>query len=479
MGVLRVLGRRPVAWRLQRRAAGRAVVSFIAAWIVSIGGVDDRFAAGQERATSGHAQSELWPGAYDGPSAGGVDNATLIGKVVCGYQGWFTTPTDGSGRGWRHYSKNGRFEPGRCNIDLWPDVSELDADELQPTSFRHADGSSAQVFSSHNRKTVVRHFEWMREHGIDGAMVQRFAVETVPQLDVKHVNQVLASCREGANRSGRVYAVMYDLSGLGAGGVQRVKEDWSRLVERMRIGRDSNDKAYLRHRGKPLVAVWGVGFNDGRKYTLDECTDLIDFLQNDSQHGGCAVMLGVPTGWRTLDADAVRDEKLLRIIERVEIVSPWAVGRFRDDAGIRRHVETRLKPDMAWCAERKVDFLPVVFPGFSWHNMRPQSTFDEIPRRGGQFLWNQYLATNQSGAKMVYQAMFDELDEATAIFKCSNEPPVGESRFVTSPGLPTDHYLWLTGQGGRLIRGEIPPTAALPVRNPKQPAPTEAPAPPK
>src|SRR5437016_4659989 len=60
---------------------------------------------------------------YDGPWAIGADCSTLTGKVICGYQGWFTTPKDASGRGWRHYPASGQFKPGFCGIDLWPDVS--------------------------------------------------------------------------------------------------------------------------------------------------------------------------------------------------------------------------------------------------------------------------------------------------------------------------------------------------------------------
>ena len=95
-----------------------------------------------------------------------------------------------------------------------------------------------------------------------------------------------------------------------------------------------------------------------------------------------------------------------------------------------------------------MDFLPVVFPGFSWHNLKPQDPLDKIPRLKGQFLWSQFAGAKKAGASMIYVAMFDEVDEGTAIFKCTNNPPVGQSRFLTYEGLPSDHYLWLTGEGG-------------------------------
>ena len=66
---------------------------------------------------------------------------------------------------------------------------------------------------------------------------------------------------------------------------------------------------------------------------------------------------------------------------------------------------------------------------------------------------------------MTYPAMFEEMDEGTAISKCTNSPPVGESRFVTYEGLPSDHYLWLIGMGARLLRGKIEPTDAIPRRH--------------
>jgi hypothetical protein len=64
--------------------------------------------------------------------------------------------------------------------------------------------------------------------------------------------------------------------------------------------------------------------------------------------------------------------------------------------------------------------------------------------------------------------MFDEVDEGTAIFKCTNDPPVGESQFVTYEGLPSDFYLRLVGQAARMIRGEIPPSDDMPQIGPRK-----------
>ncbi len=54
---------------------------------------------------------------YLGRSAGGINREKLDGKILCGYQGWFTTAGDAAGRGWRHYQLHGKFEPGFCAIE--------------------------------------------------------------------------------------------------------------------------------------------------------------------------------------------------------------------------------------------------------------------------------------------------------------------------------------------------------------------------
>lgn len=402
---------------------------------------------------------------YAGQPRAGVDTTTLTGKVMCGYQGWFNTPDDGANLGWRHWGKGGKFEPGACSIDLWPDVSELGPDERYATPFRHADGSVAEVFSSQNRATVVRHFKWMEDYGIDGAFVQRFAVSTRNKPLRVACDRVLLNCRAGANQHGRAYALMYDLSGLGAGQIDLVINDFRRLVDEMRLTCDPNDKAYLHHRGKPVVAVWGVGFSDAkRRYSLDDCRRLIEFLKHDPDYGHNTVMLGVPTGWRTLSRDAVTDPELHEVIALADIVSPWSVGRFGKLPEVPRFAERVWRADKLWCDERKLDYLPVVFPGFSWHNLKGDARLNATPRLRGAFLWSQYVHARRAGATMVYQAMFDEVDEGTAIFKCTNNPPVGASPFVTYEGLPSDHYLWLVGQAARMVRGAAPVRDTMPTR---------------
>ncbi|MDQ4140821.1 MAG: xylosidase, partial [Bacteroidota bacterium] len=55
-------------------------------------------------------------------------------------------------------------------------------------------------------------------------------------------------------------------------------------------------------------------------------------------------------------------------------------------------------------------------------------------------------------------AMFDEIDEGTAIFKCANSSKVPLNSPLSFMGieddLPSDYYLWLTGQAARWFHGD-------------------------
>jgi hypothetical protein len=407
------------------------------------------------------------------PNVPRVDASTLTGKVMCGYQGWFRTPGDGEKQNWKHYRNQttGKFKPGEAGIEYWPDLSEFADHERFDTEFRHADGSVAQVFSSAVRDTVVRHFKWMRDYGIDGVFVQRFATEVTnpnggraDHDESRSVTKVLEHCRVGAARHGRTYAVMYDLTSMSAARMAAVKDDWRFLVKELGI---LKDPAYQRHAGRPVLALWGVGFQ-GRDYGPSEIAPLMDFLKNDPECGGLTLMLGTPTHWRAGVRDAGPFDDWEKVYKAADIISPWTVGRFGGIDEAQRYAAEIAKPDREWCAANGKEHMPVVFPGFSWSNLKKDT--DENPdafidRLGGRFLWSQYDSlVRTAGATMIYQAMFDELDEGTHIFKSTNNPPVGESRFLTYDGLPTDHYLWLVGEATRRVRGEAPFTPELPVR---------------
>ncbi len=173
-------------------------------------------------------------------------------------------------------------------------------------------------------------------------------------------------------------------------------------------------------------------------------------------------MLGVPSFWRDLNRDAVADSMLHEIIQAADVVSPWSVGRYRNPAEATRHAADVWKRDQDWCSAKDLEFLPVVFPGFSWSNLKNGKS-DRIARLKGEFLWSQIIGAKRAGCNAIYIAMFDEVDEGTAIFKCSDNPPVGEGvHFVDNEGLPTDHYLKIAGAAGKLLRGEIAISEAVP-----------------
>lgn len=402
----------------------------------------------------------------DAAEAPRVDSSSLTGKVMVGYQGWFNAEGDGARRGYNHWTRGGaKPAPGNVRVDLWPDLSEFPAAERFPTALVHADGKPAEVFSSFLRPTVVRHFSWMREHGIDGAFLQRFINSLARGTSLAANNAVLENVRAGAREHGRAYALMYDLSSLAPGKADVLIDDWKTLLRDTRL---TSDPAYLRHNGKPLLALWGCGFKDDDKPrpSLDDWRKLLAFLKDDKESGGLAIMLGVPSGWRTLTRDSVADPALLELLQLADVISPWTPGRYRTPEAAAAHATAVWQPDVAWCRERRIDFLPVAFPGFSWHNMKPDTPLDAIPRLGGRFFWSQIAAAKRAGAEMLYVAMFDEVDEATAIFKATNAPPVGPGEnvtFITYEGLPSDHYLRLTGLAGKLFRGEMPVTEELPL----------------
>lgn len=374
--------------------------------------------------------------------------------VMAGYQGWFNTPEDGAGLGWKHFEKEKEFKPGKCTIDLWPDVSEYE--KTYETAFKLPDETPAKVFSSYDASTTDLHFKWMKQYGIDGVFMQRFVVSIRNQKGKDNYNKILNNAVLSAEKYDRAICLMYDLSGMEAGEEDILIRDWKELCKKYKLV-SRNNNHYVYHHGKPLVAVWGIGFNDRRKYGYEQIKKIIDFLKSE----GCSILVGVPTHWRTLTIDAVSDTRLLELVKQADIVHPWLVGRF--DNHTYEPYRKSIEEDIKWCKANGKDYMPVLFPGFSWHNMKKDAPQNMIPRLGGRFFWKQVKGAVDAGAESLYLAMFDEIDEGTAFFKCTNTPPVGESSFITYEGEAPDHYLWLAGEAAKYLRGELR-SSRMPVR---------------
>ncbi len=397
------------------------------------------------------ATAPIAPAPAVAPPALAIDPTTLDGKLMFGYQGWFGCPGDGSPLNtWEHWFRRGAPTAATLRVDMWPDVSELSESERCPTALMLPDGQPAQLYSAYNPRTVDRHFAWLQDYELPGVFLQRFTVR-LDETSVRGFRDGVArNVRAAAEAHGRVFAIMYDISGHSRDTVvQAVERDWTYLVDTLRI---TESPQYLRHHGRPVVAIWGLGFRD-RASTPEQAAELIDFFKhNPEQRYRVTLVGGIPARWRTLSRDSQTAGAWTQVYRSFDILSPWTVGRFRDDEGIDRFYRDEVAPDMMETRRLGLGYMPVVFPGFSWHNMNPTAPTNPIPRRGGRFFWHQIERALETGTTMVYGAMFDEVDEGTAMFKLAptRDSVPADVPLVTLDAdgdqLPSDWYLQLARQ---------------------------------
>jgi hypothetical protein len=400
-------------------------------------------------------------------AAGVVDPSTLDNKVLIGYQGWFTCPSDGSGR-WTHWSR-GVPSAETLTVELYPDLSELDADERCEVPGMTIAGKPAYLFSSRNPKTVSRHFRWMKEYGLDGVLVQRFVGEIRRKRADGDV--VLKNIMAAAKESGRTFAIEYDISGGNAETfAQTLKDDWVYLVDELKVTSHPN---YQRHNGKPVLSIWGMGLSDGNAHPPVDphaAKDLIEWFKAKAPlQYHVTYMGGTPARWGTLTRDSRADPAWANVYATMDVVQPWNVGRYGTLEAVDRWKEDVLVPDVKLAAANHQIYMPVAFPGFSWHNLKRNAKENQIPRLRGEFFWRQAYNAKAAGAKVLKIAMFDEVDEGTAILKAVSHrheaPDQGFWLALDADGaeLPNDWYLRLAGEITRMFHGEIKPDPKPPV----------------
>ncbi|HEX4140041.1 MAG TPA: PA14 domain-containing protein [Candidatus Methylacidiphilales bacterium] len=352
--------------------------------------------------TDAHFQyllDEAWKRPYDGPSAPNIDNKTLKGKVMVGYQGWFRTPNDPYDQGWIHW---GNMDEGHFTTDVWPDITAYPPEALDKAGdVKTLSGKPGYLFSSGWPEVVRTHFAWMRENQIDGAFVQRFLGDM--NTSTGRPDWVLGNVRAAANQEGRIWAVEYDVSGAADAKVlDTLKKDWMWMVDNFGVRKDPS---YAHENGKLVVFIWGLPFPD-RHFTPETANAVVDFFKNDPVYGGNYVIGGIPGNWRKS--------------------SPEWQEHFKKYDGVLAWMSKSYAQDVTDFKAMGVDYYPHVNPGFSWANLKhlPTGATEQFtPRDGGRFYEGLFSKAAAAGADRLFVGMFDEYDEGTAIMPMTDDPP--------------------------------------------------------
>jgi hypothetical protein len=372
----------------------------------------------------------------------------VVGKVIAGYQGWFSATGDGSPKDkWVHWSKARAPSPGFQSFELWPDVREFST-TFQTGYAKLGNGQPAELFSSWTTNTVDTQVKWMETYGIDGAAVQRFGSGLGDVLHKAARDRFASNVRNAAEAHGRKFYIMYDVSGW-TNFQSEIKSDWTNtIVNTLKL---TSSSAYAKHDGKPVVSIWGLGFTS-RPGDAAQSLDVIIWFQAQ----GYYVIGGVPFSWRSSSGDS--KPGFSKVYAKFDMISPWTVGRFGDIAGVDNWKQ-KLKDDWKTCRERGQDYQPVTFPGFAWSNWNGGAR-NQIPRLHGDFMWRQFASIRSVGIPSAYVAMFDEFDEGTAISKAAEDASMipNNQYFLTLDAdgtkLSSDFYLRLVGDARKMLRQE-------------------------
>ncbi len=380
--------------------------------------------------------------ASDGAGAGARDaqrEGDVVGKVTVGYQGWFSAQGDGSPMNkWAHN-----------NLEMWPDIREYS--NTYATRFSMPNGQPARMFSSYDDQTVQTHFRWMAESGIDCAALQRFANEIKPGNDIKAQRDGMAvKVKNAAEATGRKFYIMYDTSGWGLRGLEA---DWTNtIVNTLHL---TCSPAYAKQNGKPVVSIYGMGYV-GWPATAEASLEVINWFKAQ----GYYVIGSVPGSWLSAKGDSKPD--FINVYSSFDMISAWAVGR-RMNPDYARWIAA----DQAYCKEHNIDYQPCIYPGTSFHNSNG-SKKNLVPRLHGDFLWFQFSTLKSFNISTVYIAMFDELNEATSIFKCAEDASMMPADKWLLPldadnvRVSSDFYLRLVNDGGQMIKGLTPFQSTFP-----------------
>ena len=380
------------------------------------------------------------------PAAAASAPGDVVGKITVGYQGWFACIGDGAPiDAWWHWS-NDESEapsPSNNNIKAWPDMT-IYAKGYQTAYANLGDGQPATLFSSVDQQVVNTHFSLMQQNGCDTAALQRFDPNG---SEGPSRNEVTGMVNTAAQTYDRKFYIMYDATGW-TNMATEMPTDWTNVMSQY-----ASSSAYAHQNGKPVVGIWGFGFNDANHpWDAADCLSVIQWFQSQ----GCYVMGGVPTYWRT----GVSDSRAgyLGVYSAFNMLSPWMVGRIGSASDSDNFYTNVNVGDQSYCNSNNIDYQPCVLPG----------DLSASQRVHGDFMWEQFYNMVRVGAQGIYISMFDEYGEGNQIVNTA----ATQAGVPTNSGLQSldqdgtacsaDYYLRLTNDGGRMLKGQIALTNVRP-----------------
>ncbi|GMK57275.1 hypothetical protein CspeluHIS016_0401090 [Cutaneotrichosporon spelunceum] len=381
----------------------------------------------------------------------------IIGQLVTGYQGWFSCAGDCCSLGGYWHWAPDRLKPmckDNCAVISWPDMRYYE--QQYSTDFApYPDGTPSRLFSSMDAQTVYAHFRMMQDAEIRAAALQRF-VPCGPEGPPRDITTV--HVHNAALATGVKWYCMYDVGGWTDMRTE-LPEDW-----RTKMSQYASSPVYARQNGKPVVAIWGFGFNDdNHDWEPEACIEVIRYLQ------GCGLYVigGVPTWWRKGISDSRPD--YAAVYHSFDCLSPWMVGRASLTKDLDFYFAECNKGDVEELHALGIDYQPCVMPG----------DLATGRRLHGDFYWHHLSNLARLGRTGVglYVSMFDEYNEGNQIAPtaetAASQPADFAHPALDEDGTPctADYYLRLTRDGGNMFRGLLPytplrPTEPWPGRGP-------------
>ncbi len=344
-----------------------------------------------------------------------VDATTLEGKTIAGYQGWFSCPDDKTGmRNWGHWQRG----DGKAAVDMLPDTSEWPQQPGCLAPFlKDAHDQPAHLYSSQDPAVVDRQVKWLKDYSVSGLAVQTFLSTLKDPKRKEGRDVVLRNVARASAKYGRTYMITYDVNGAGEDWAHTVEQDWEEVVG----GGFTRDGRYLHHLGKPVVEIWGAGYNRGR-VDVQSVMDLLRYFSAGPTDTRASVMLGVPMTWRSETSHKDGEASWLDVFSRVASISPWVVGAYSSPSQASGLIKQWAAGDIGFCEAHHIVYVPVIFPGFSDANSSGRDEkFERAPRQCGALFRSEISSLLSLKAKSFYIAMFDEANEGTAIFKTGDQ----------------------------------------------------------